>query len=69
MENGVEMGKSFSTWGFPIPIPLNLLGSKVKSGGEIFKQVGNGVRLPTPLHPITIHTCGLRAGFKVPSDS
>lgn len=47
MENEVGMGKAFPTWGFPIPIPLNLL----------VDRVGNAIGLlipPHPLHPIAV---------------
>lgn len=47
MENGVGMEKSFPTWRFPIPTPLNLLGDWVGNRGKIFNEMGNGVGLPT----------------------
>ena len=56
MENEMGMKKSFPTWGFSIPTPLNLLGNRVRNVSEIFNGVAIGVGLPTgewgrPLHP------------------
>lgn len=36
MENGVEMGESFSMWGFSIPNPLNLLENEIRNKDKKF---------------------------------